>query len=158
FEEGVGSIDMGNVLLPIIEAGRLRIILTMDEQRYLQISQRNASMVNALNRIQIVPATKKETIAVMQDQLVLTEYQRKVTFTYQALGEAYRLSERYVYDLAMPGRAVKLLESSASYAENGLVTINSVQQAIEKTMNVKVSVASEGAEREKLLNLEELIH
>ena len=158
FEEGVGSVDMGNVLLPIIEAGRLRIILTMDEQRYLQIGQRNASMVNALSRIQIAPATKSETTAVMQDQLVMTEYQRKVTFTYQSLAEAYRLSERYVHDLAMPGRAVKLLESAASYAENSLVTINSVQQAIEKTMNVKVSVASEGEERQKLLNLEELIH
>ena len=158
FEEGVGSVDIGNVLLPIINAGRLRLILTMDEQRYLQISQRNPALVNALNRINVKPASKDETIRVMQDQLILTEFKRKVTYTYQSLAEAYRLSERYVHDLAMPGRALKLLESAASYAENGFVTMNSVQNAIEQTMDVKVSTASDAKEREKLLNLEDLIH
>ncbi len=158
FEEGIGSVDLSNVLLPIIEAGRLRIILAMDEQRFLQISQRNSSLVNALNRVNIAPATKDETIAVMQDQLVLLEFARKVTYTYQALDESYRLSERYVHDLAMPGRALKLLEAAAGYSEKGLVTMNSVQQAIEQTMGIKISVASDGDERDKLLNLEQLIH
>jgi len=158
FEEGVGSVDLTNVLLPILEAGRLRIILTMDEQRFLQIGQRNAALVNALNRISIGEATKDETIVSMQDQLIMVEFQRKVTYTYQALEEAYRLSQRYIHDLAMPGRAIKLMESAAGYAENGLVTMNSVQKAIEQTMDIKVGVASADDEREKLLNLEDLIH
>lgn len=158
FEEGVGSVDLTNVLLPILEAGNLRVILTMDEQRYLQIGQRNPALINALNRISVAPATREETIAVMQDQLIITEFQRHVSYMYQSLSEAYRLSERYVHDLVMPGRALKLLESAASYAENGIVTANSVQQAIEQTMDIKVGVASDETEREKLLNLEDLIH
>lgn len=158
FEEGVGSVDLTNVLLPILEAGNLRIILTMDEQRLLQIGQRNPGLVNALNRISVAPASREETIRVMQDQLIITEYQRKVTYMYQSLAEAYRLSERYIHDLVMPGRALKLLESGASYAEDGLVTGNSIQQAIEQTMDIKVGVASGQDEREKLLNLEDLIH
>jgi ATP-dependent Clp protease ATP-binding subunit ClpC len=158
FEEGIGSVDLTNVLLPILEAGRLRIILTMDEQRYLQIGQRNPGLINALNRISITQANKDETISVMQDQLIMTEFQRKVTFMYQALEEAHRLSERYVHDLAMPGRAVKLMESAAGYAQDGLVTALSVQRAIEQTMNIKVGVASGEQERDKLLHLEELIH
>lgn len=158
FEEGIGSVDLSNVLLPILEAGNLRIILTMDEQRYLQIGQRNPQLVNALNRISISEANKDETISVMRDQLIITEFKRKVTYTYQSLEEAFRLSERYVHDLAMPGRAVKLMESAAGYHENGLVTINSVQKAIEQTVGVKVGVESGTDEREKLLHLEDLIH
>jgi ATP-dependent Clp protease ATP-binding subunit ClpC len=158
FEEGVGSVDLSNVLLPILEAGRMRMILAMDEQKFLQIGQRNSALVNALNRVTIGPATKDETIAAMQDQLITTEFQRKVTYTYQSLEESYRLSERYVHDLAMPGRAIKLMESAAGYAEDGLVTMNSVQQAIEKTLNIKVGVASGEDERAKLLNMENLIH
>ena len=160
FEEGVGSVDLTNVLLPILEAGNLRIILTVDEQRLLQIGQRNPGLVNALNRILLTPATRDETIAVMQDQLIMTEYQRKVTYMYQSLAEAFRLSERYIHDLEMPGRALKLLETAASYGEGGgkLITANSVQQAIEQTMNVKVGTADAAAEREVLLNLEDKIH
>lgn len=160
FEEGIGAVDLTNVLLPILEAGNLRLILTMDEQRLLQIGQRNPGLVNALNRITIAPASREETIQVMQDQLILTEYRRKVTYMHQSLAEAFRLSERYIHDLAMPGRALKLLESAASYGESGgkLITANSVQQAIEQTMNVKVGVANADTERETLLNLEEKIH
>jgi len=158
FEEGVGSVDLANVLQPILEAGNLRVILTMDEQRYLKISQRNPALTNALNRIMVKPASKDETIAVMQDQLIVTEFQKKVTYTYQSLNEAYSLSERYVHDLAMPGRALKLLQSAASYSENGLVTMNSVQKAIELTMDIKVGVAQGEQDKDTLLNLETLIH
>lgn len=158
FEEGVGSVDISNVLLPVLEGGGLRMILTMDEQRYLQISQRKPSLANALNRVMVAEASKEETIRVMQDQLIMTEFARKVTYTYQSILEAYRLSERYVHELAMPGRAFKLLESAAGYADGGLVTALSVQNTIEQTMNIKVGVASGQDERDKLLNLEAKIH
>ncbi len=158
FEEGVGSVDIANVLLPILEAGRLRMILTMDEQRYLQISARNPALASALNRVTVAAADRAETMIIMQEQLLLYEFRYKVSYMYQALSEAFRLGERYVHDLAMPGRALKLLEAAANYATDGLVTVQSVQQAIEQTMDVKVGVASEGEEREKLLHLEDLIH
>lgn len=158
FEEGIGAVDLSNVLLPILEAGKLRVILSMDEQRYLQIGQRNPGLVNALNRVNIAPASEPETMRVMQEQLIYTEINRNVTYMYQALKEAFRLSERYVHDLAQPGRAMKLLDSAAAYSESGLVTMNSVDLAIEKTMDVKISIASEADDREKLLNLENLIH
>jgi ATP-dependent Clp protease ATP-binding subunit ClpC len=158
FEEGIGSVDLANVLQPIIDAGRLRLIFTMDEQRYLQINRRNASLTNSLNKIMIKEANKEETIAVLQDKLIVTEFERKVTYTYQALEEAYRLSERYVHDLAMPGRALKLLESAAGFSDNGLVTMNSVSKAIEETVGVKVARTADVDERAKLLNLESLIH
>lgn len=158
FEEGVGSVDLSNVLLPILEAGNLRMILTVDEQRLLQISQRNPALGNALSRITIPVTNREETISVMQDHLIVTEFRRKVTYTYQSIQEAYRLSERYIHDLSQPGRALKLIESAAGFSENGLVTMNSVDKAIEKTVGVKVAVASQADERERLLNLETLIH
>jgi ATP-dependent Clp protease ATP-binding subunit ClpC len=158
FEEGVGSVDLTNVLLPILEAGRLRIILTMDEQQFLQIGQRNPALMNALNRINVAPTNQEETMIILQDKIIILEHQHKVVYMYQALAEAYRLSERYVHDLAMPGRAVKLLESATGYNDDGLVTAQSVHQAIEKTMDIKVGVAKGEVERETLLNLEQLIH
>jgi len=158
FEDGVGSVDITNVLLPILRAGNLRIILTVDEQRFLQIAKRNPELSNALNRIAVPPASREETIAIMQDQSVMIEYQNGVTFMYQSLIEAYRLGDRYVHDCSMPGKALKLLESSANYGTDGLVSAESVRQAIEKTLDIKVGVATDVDERETLLNLEDLIH
>ena len=58
----------------------------------------------------------------------------------------------------MPGQAIKLLESAANYHEQGLVRFVSVQQALEKTIGVKISAVSQSDERQKLLDLENLIH
>ena len=158
FEEGVGSVDLSKVLLPILEAGRLRIILTMDEQRFLQISQRNTQLAHALNTLMVSPTAEHDTYDIMRDQLIRLENQHKVTYMYQALTEAYRIGERYVQDLAMPGKALKILEASAGYATGGLVTQQSVHDAVEKTMNIKISSPNNEQERDTLLNLESLIH
>lgn len=158
FEDGIGSVDISNILIPILNAGNLRMILTMDDQQYLKISQRNPEIIKSLNKVVVEAASKDETISVMQDKAIMIEFQNQVTFMYQAIQEAYRLGERYVYDLAMPGRALKILESSAHYSENGLVTAESVRRSLEKTMDIKVSTARSVDEKEKLLKLEDLIH
>ena len=158
FEDGVGSVDVSNLLLPIIQAGALRMILTLDEQRFLQISAKNPALAQAMNRLQVKPANYDETLAVMQDKLLVFEHQNGVFYQFQALKEAFRLSERYIFDLEMPGRAVRLLEMSAGFADNKIVTANSVGRAIEQTMNVKVATADINEEKETLLNLENLLH
>jgi ATP-dependent Clp protease ATP-binding subunit ClpA len=158
FEDGVGSVDLTTLLLPILEAGRLPMILTIDEQKFLQISKRTPAVASAVNRITIHPTSESDTLKVLEDHLPSLEYKRKVTYMYQALKDAYKLSQRYVYDISMPGQAISLLESAADYAESGLVSSRSVAAAIEQSTGVKTSAASNVDEREKLLNLETLIH
>ena len=159
FEDRVGSVDLTNLLLPVLEAGRLQMILTMDEQRLLQISVRNGSLTNALNRVSIEETDEKETIQVLQEHLLAQEYRAKVACTYQALIETYRLSRRYVQDMVMPGRAVKLLDLALMQPENGFITINSVHKALEQSYGIKVGAAQVvDSERQKLLGLEDLIH
>ncbi|MDB5162589.1 MAG: hypothetical protein JWO54_570 [Candidatus Saccharibacteria bacterium] len=158
FEDGVGSVDLTALLLPILEAGRLPMILTIDEQKFLQISKRTPAIASAVNRITIHPTSESDTLKVLEDHLPAIEYKRKVTYMYQALKDAFRLSQRYVYDISMPGQAISLLESAADYAENGLVTSRSVAAAIEQSTGVKTSNANNEDERTKLLNLESLIH
>lgn len=158
FEEGVGSVNLSNVLLPVLEGGAIPLILGMDEQRWLQIAQQNPALVAALNRISITEASQDDTLRVMQDQIIVLEYRHKVTFMYQGLLEAYRLALRYMHDQAMPGKAIRLLETAAGHAVNGLITAQSVQKAIETTLAVKVGTANTSDERDTLLNLENLIH
>ncbi len=158
FEEGTGSVNLANVLQPILENGAIRIILTMEDQRWLEISQRNPGLATSLNRLIVTEPTEDETLRILQDQLIPVEFRSKVTFMYQSLTEAYRLSNRYIQDQAMPGKALKLLSSAVNYAEGGLVTARSVQQAIEQTIGVKVGSVRASDERDRLLNMEQLIH
>lgn len=158
FEEGTGSVDISNVLLPFLENNTVRIILVMDEHKFLKISAQNSLFANALNKIIIPPTEKPETLKILQDQIPLLEYQQGVTYTYRSLEASYELSQRYIHDIEMPGRAKQLLAASARYAQDGLVTVESVETAIEQTYGVKVQTAQTEDARNKLLNLESLIH
>ena len=158
FEDGTGSVDISKLLLPVLEGGRLRMILTMNEQVLLRIGQKNPAVVNAINRVNIAPASFGETMAAMEDKVVQLEWDLGNFYQYQALKRVYELSERYIYDRAMPGRAIQLLETAGNYAINGVVTARSVEQAIEATVGAKVGVADDVGEKEKLLHLEALIH
>ena len=92
FEEGPGSIDITNLLVPILEAGNIRMILIMDDQKFLEISAKNSALANLLNKIVVNPSNKEETIKILMDQVPYFEYQKNVVYTYRALTEAYRLS------------------------------------------------------------------
>lgn len=158
FEEGVGSVDISKVILPAVRAGRLRIIFTLEQQRYLEIEARNSQLANALNKVMVPPSTPEETMDIMQDRVPLLELEHDVVYTIWALKEAYRLSEKYIHDMVMPGRALHLLESAAGFAENGIVTAESVQTAIEKTYGVKMRASQDEKARQDLLDMEQLIH
>ncbi|MDR2336835.1 MAG: ATP-dependent Clp protease ATP-binding subunit [Candidatus Nomurabacteria bacterium] len=158
FEDGTGSIDITNILLPILEGGAFRLILTLDEQRYLQIAERNPALASTLNRLQVQPTNEVDTMQIMQNQLISIEFGHKVTFMYQALKETYRLSERYIQDVAEPRSALQLLEATANKTGRGLVTARNVRDTIEAMTGVKVGATDDETERNKLLNLESLIH
>lgn len=161
FEEGTGSVDISNILQPVLEGNNLRLILALDEQKFLQISQMKPALAATLNRLQVNPPSQEDTLKVMQDQIISLEFQRKVTFMYQALTEAYRLSERYISGVSQPQRSIQLLQNAAGHAVDGLVTAHSVVTAIESTLGVKVGGSVEAGdtkERDMLLNLESLIH
>ena len=158
FEEGIGSVDLSAMLLPIFEAARLPMILAMDEQRFLQISKRTPAIANSLRRINVQPTGETDTLKVLENHLPGLEYNSKVAYMYQSLREAYVLSQRYIYDLAMPGQAITLLETAAQFAENGLVTAASVNKAIEQTAGIKTGKVDSETERTTLLELESRIH
>lgn len=158
FEEGPGSIDISNTITPIIQSGSIRMILVMDDQKFLEISAKNPALASSLNKIMVHPSNYEETIKILMDQVPYFEHDKGVVYTYKSLTTAYRLSEQYIHDVEMPGRAKLLLESAASFTDNGLVTEKSVETAVENSYGVKVKVVEQKEDREKLLNLEQLIH
>lgn len=158
FEEGVGSVDLSKVLLPVIESGRIPMILAMDQQRYLDISKRLPALASAMQKVMIQQTDEPTTMRILQQQVPILESRRKVVYTYQALKEAYRLSQRYIYDVSMPGQALRLLESAAEHNDGGLVSADAVNKAIQASTGVKTAAVADDEEREILLNLEDHLH
>ncbi|MFO0971211.1 MAG: AAA family ATPase [Candidatus Saccharimonadales bacterium] len=158
-QDGTGSVDLSSILLPVLEGGRLQIILAMDDQQWLRLSQVSPGLAQLMNRVVVSPLDQTDTMRVMEDQILLLEGKNPVVYMHQGLKEAYKLAERFIRDQAFPGKAIRLLEAAAGFAEQEhFITEKSVQQAVEKSFDVKVQTASSSEERDTLLNLEGRIH
>ncbi len=158
-KDGTGTVDLSSLLLPVIEGGGLRIILSLTEQEWLRLSQTNPGLAQLMNRIAVKPLPEHDVFQVMEDQVLLLESRNRVVYMHQALKEAYRLSDRYIHEQVFPGKAIKLLEAASGFPEQDIfITAQSVQQAVEKSFDVKVQTANTVEEKHTLLNLEDKIH
>ncbi|MCA9342755.1 ATP-dependent Clp protease ATP-binding subunit [Candidatus Saccharibacteria bacterium] len=156
---GTGSVDLSQLLMPVLQGGALKIILALSDQEWLRLSQENSALAGLMNRVIVKPLDQEETMQVVEDETVLMEARNKKVYTYQSLHEAYKLAERFIHEQAAPGKVIKLLESAANFPEQQhFVTAASVKQAIEKSFDVRVQTASSFEERDTLLNLEDKIH
>lgn len=153
FASGQNSVNLTNILLPVLESGSVRLIFAMTPKEWQTLSSDNPSVASQLQSIRMQPANEDETIEVLRDQAIFLEYERKVIFTYQSLREAFRLGGRYVDGQVMPGAALSVLKSASALAVNGLVTDQTIKQSIESSVGVKLANAT-GDESQKLLRLE----
>lgn len=158
-EEHTGSVDLSSILLPVLQGGALKMILSMSDQEWLRLSQSNPGLAGLMNRVIVKPLEREETIRVVEDEVILLEAQNKLVYMYQSISEAYKLADRFIREQAFPGKAIKLLESAANFPESQhFITSQSVRQAVERSFDVKVQSADSAQERDTLLNLETEIH
>jgi ATP-dependent Clp protease ATP-binding subunit ClpC len=155
--EGAGAFNATQILLSIIEAGRVPIILAMAPHDYQSLKTQSQSLAGLLTPVVLQELPEADVMRVLEDTTVGLEHRFQVLVAYEALREAYQLSGRYEQDQAYPGKAIKLLEQAINHADNKLVTKLSVQQAIEQVYGVRSGNAAP-AEASALLKLEDMIH
>jgi len=157
FKEGTGSFDLSQILLPVLQNRRIKIIAAFNGTDYQRLKNANTSLITALTPVVIKEPEEATTYKIIEDSALKLEAQTGSIVTYEAIREAYRLSGQYMQEAAYPGKAITALEQSAPYAKNGVITARSVQEALEKSLGVKVTSA-DGQEASALLNLEDKIH
>jgi ATP-dependent Clp protease ATP-binding subunit ClpC len=157
FTDSAGSFDATQILLTIIQANAVPIILAMSPSDHQRLKTRNQALAGLLTPVVLQEPSETDVMRILEDSSLSLEGQHHVMVAYSALHEAYRLSGRYEQDEAYPGKAIKLLEQSLAHSQNGLVTAESVQAAIQQTRGVKAGSAAP-AEADELLHLEDNIH
>jgi len=157
FHEGLGSFDITQVLLPVLQDSNLQLIFAMSPNDFQSLKANQSAFAAKLTPVVLAEPDEQSVMRVLEDTTLGMEYKRGVLITYDALRETYRLSGRYEQEMSFPGKAIQLLEEALPYANNGIVTAESIQQAIEQTRGVKAGSAAP-VEADELLNLEDEIH
>jgi ATP-dependent Clp protease ATP-binding subunit ClpA len=151
-----GGLDITDLILPIIKAGRVRMIFSFTPLHWQYLQAKKPQVVASLNYQVVQPTNAHDTLRILENQCLFLESQYKCIFSYESLKEIYRLADRYGPEIAMPGRAISVMEDVARNNQNGLVLKVNVQKTLEQTTGIKISSA-DTEEKNILLDLESKI-
>jgi len=159
--EGGEGLDLSEVFADIIRDTRFLVIATTNPVEYRK-SLEGKALGNALHTVRVDEPDKEATLEILESKVNIFEYKYRVYFSFAALDNAVNFSERYMHDMRLPEKAIRILEEVAVYVrkkkgEKSLVIGDDVAALVsEKTDIPLTKITTE--ESEKLLNLEDEIH
>ncbi len=157
---GKNKFDISGFLADTLKNINLQVIGTSTRSSYHQYIETRGAFSNNFEIIDVSEPSTDDAIRILEEVAAVLESRTRVIITYKAIQKAIELSERYIVDKVLPGKAVDLLDEAASAAGltgKKLLTGEDLEQTISQKTHVPASFAS-GEEKEKLLKLEEILH
>lgn len=158
-EKGVGQVNVAEVLLPYLD-GAVRVIGSTTIKDYHKSIEANPGIAAAFENVPVKEPSEAETIQVLEEMVPIIEHRDGVFWPYQSVKEVVRITARYINDRPFPEKAIRAVDDiSVQVAKSGrqVVLPTDVDSMMSSRLEVPVAQA-EGAEAEKLLNLESFLH
>lgn len=160
FLDPESDMAIGDVLNDYLSLPTCRIIGLMTGQAYHTLGQRQIPALKYFEAVQVPEPSREDTIAILIDTFKGLEKKRPV-FTLQALHLIVEGAERYNWEMPFPERAIDLAQEVLIYWEKhpdlSFIERAVIEDFLEEKSGIPMGEATE-EEREKLLNLESLLH
>lgn len=110
-----GAMDAGNILKPQLARGTIQVIGATTTTEYTKHIEKDAALERRFQPVQVPPATKTETIAILKGLRKHYEKYHGVKISDEVIESTTSLAERYINDRFMPDKAIDLLDETAAY-------------------------------------------
>jgi len=158
---GLGKKDISQILVPFLEKANFQLIAIATYQGLHRQIEKQADILKFFEKVEVKEPAKEMTIKICQDSTREIEQRTPVKLTVQAIKTAVDKADIYITDVPFPEKALDLLEDTAIYVatktQDYLVKPQHIDAVISQQTEIPVGTL-EKSEKEKLLNLEELIH
>lgn len=155
-----GSVDAANILKPELARGELRCIGATTVEEYRKYIEKDKALERRFQPVYINEPSVEETIEILKGLKRSFEEFHNVEIKEKALESAARLAARYLTERFLPDKAVDLVDESASRVKilgGKVVSEEDIAKTVEMWTGIPTGKILE-TEKEKLKNLEKLIH
>lgn len=155
-----GSVDAANILKPELARGELRCIGATTVEEYRKYIEKDKALERRFQPVYINEPSVEETIEILKGLRKSFEEFHKVKIEDKTLESAAKLAARYLTERFLPDKAVDLVDESASRVKilgGNNVTEEDIAKTVEMWTGISTGKILE-TEKEKLKNLEKLIH
>ncbi len=155
-----GALDAGNILKPELARGTLRVIGATTVEEYRKHIEKDKALARRFQVIFVPEPSVEETIEILKGLKAKFEEFHNVSISAKAIEFAAKMSARYITDRFLPDKAVDLVDEAAARAKiDGKKEIveEDIASVIERWTGIPVGKIM-GDEKEKIKNLEKIIH
>ena len=154
------GVNITGHLITSLNSGKLQVIATSTRAAYRRFIEPQTTFSALFEPIKIEEPDTDQAIRVLEQAAPKIETKSKIVITYKALSKAVELSERYMVDRVLPGKAIDLLDEAAtaiSLNRKRLLEPADIEGVVSEKTKMPIAIAA-GKEAEKLVNLEKVIH
>jgi ATP-dependent Clp protease ATP-binding subunit ClpB len=109
-----GSVDIANMLKPMMARGKLHLIGATTLNEYRQYIERDAALERRLQPVYVGEPDFDDTVAILRGLQEKYEVHHGVKILDEAIVAAARLSDRYITERFLPDKAVDLIDEATS--------------------------------------------
>jgi ATP-dependent Clp protease ATP-binding subunit ClpC len=152
--------DVVEIMNPFLSLSDIQVIATANPTEYHNIIQTNPILAQRFDEVMVEEPQMNEVVKILENMAPSLERTHGIFFTYPAIEEMAIGADRYITTGVMPDKAVDLLSSIAPLAKQRnkkIIKKSDVIDLIEKKTGIPLGEVKD-EEREKLLNLEEILH
>jgi len=144
-----GTIDAANMLKPALASGDLRCIGATTHDEYRKHVEKDAALARRFQPIEVGEPSVADSTQILSGLVDGYSSHHGVSYDGDALAKAVVLSDRYIRDMKLPGKAVDVLdEAGATVSLSGrkMVTATDVEAIVSAMARVPVGTVS-GADK-----------
>lgn len=151
------SLNLYSLMQPYLESDTFQFIGTTEGEFYSKILEKNGSFARLFRKIELPPATEKDTLGILEYRAIEAERKNKIKVTFIAMKTAVAFSKKLIHDRVLPDSAISVLKEALAQPVNGWVTKDTIRRVISSV--VKVPLLEIGnTDKDRLLNLETELH
>jgi ATP-dependent Clp protease ATP-binding subunit ClpC len=154
--EGMGRIDISQVLMPYLESTRLQIIATTDPISFHKFIESRADLMKVFEKVEMEEPDLDLTLKIIEEIIPVIEHRFKILFTYPAIKYIVKAADRYITYTPFPEKAVDLLNDMVGWAQSNkkqIIFPDDVNKLLTIKTNIPLGDITKN-EKEKLINLE----
>lgn len=158
---GGRGLDVATIIGQQLSQHSLIAFATVKTAAFRQVIEQTG-IINAFEKVDVPEMTADEAIVAIESRIGNLEFKHKVIFSYEAIAQSVGLSNRYLHEKTLPGKAIELMEEAAVAVKrdrgaNALVTGEDIAKIVTEQTKITVT-AMTGDEQQKLLHLEDELH
>ncbi len=155
-----GGVSSSELLLPILDRGRMQIVGAASEKEYRELIEPIAEFNDYFDIVRVDEVNKVNAMKIMEEIGIHLEYQHHIEISLKAMESAVDLSDQYIHDKVLPEKAIDVLDQAATEASAAGKTIvekADIEAVISKDTSIPIGNISQ-SEGQILLNLSEILH